>query len=82
MCVRRDKQAKIEKTKWWKLKAETSEVFTERTIKEGTWKEEDDPNNMWKKMATYIRKVALEVYGATKESGDVAKDTWWWNKKV
>ena len=23
----RDKQAKIERTKWWKLKGETSEVF-------------------------------------------------------
>jgi len=30
----RDKQAKIERTKWWKLKGETSEVFRERVIKE------------------------------------------------
>ena len=60
--VRRDKQAKIERTKRWKLKGETSEVFRERVIKEGSWKEEEDINNMWEKMATNIQKVALEVW--------------------
>ena len=34
--ARRDKQAKIERTKRWKLKGETSEVFRERVIKEGS----------------------------------------------
>ena len=58
----RDKQAKIEKTKWWKLKEVTSEVFRKRVIKEGSWKEEEDINNMWEKMATNIQKVALEVW--------------------
>ena len=37
---------------------------------------------MWEKMATNIRKVASEVCGVTKESGDEAKDTWWWNEEV
>ena len=50
----RDKQAKIERAEWWKLKGETSEVFRERVIKEGSWKEEDDINNIWEKMATNI----------------------------
>ncbi|XP_066321199.1 uncharacterized protein [Miscanthus floridulus] len=80
--ARRDKQAKIERTKWWKLKGETSEVFREMVIKEGSWKEEDDINNMWEKMATNIRKVTSEVCGVTKRSGGEAKDTWWWNVKV
>ena len=31
--ARRDKQAKIERIKWWKLKGETSEVFRERVTK-------------------------------------------------
>ena len=61
MCARRDKQAKIERTKWWKLKGETSEVFRERVIKEGSWKEEEDIN-MWEKMATNIRKVPSKVW--------------------
>ena len=51
--ARRDKQAKIERTKWWKLKGKTSEVFREMVIKEGSWKEEEDIN-MWEKMATNI----------------------------
>ena len=76
--ARRDKQAKIERTKWWKLKGKTSEVFRERVIKEGSWKEEEDINNMWDK----IRKVASEMCGVTKGSGGEAKDTWWWNKEV
>jgi hypothetical protein len=33
-------------------------------------------------MATCIRKVVSEVYGATKGSGGEAKDTWWWNEEV
>ena len=37
--ARMDKQTKIERTKWWKLKGETSEVFRERVIKKGSWKE-------------------------------------------
>ena len=52
--ARRDKQAKIERTKWWKLKRETSEIFRERVIKEGSCKEEEDINSMWEKMATNI----------------------------
>ena len=66
MHARKDKQAKIEITKWWKLKRETSEVLREWVIKESSWKEEEDINNMWEKMATNIRKVALEVCGVTK----------------
>ena len=75
-----DKQAKIERTKWWKLKGETSEIFREKIIKEGSWKEEEDIN-MWWKMTTNIRKVASEVCGVTKGRGREAKDTWWWNEK-
>ena len=37
---------------------------------------------MWEKMTTNIRKVVSEVCGVTKENGDEAKDTWWWNEKV
>ena len=73
--ARKDKQAKIERIKWWKLKGGTSEVFRERVIKEGSWKEEEDINNIREKMATNIRKVASEVCGVTKGNGGEAKDT-------
>jgi hypothetical protein len=55
ISTHRDKQAKIARTKWWKLKGETSEVFTERVFVEGAWSEEEDAN-MWVKMATCIRR--------------------------
>ena len=42
-------------------------------LKEGSWKEEEDINNMWEKMATNIRKVASEVCGVTKGSRGEAK---------
>jgi hypothetical protein len=42
---------------------------------EGAWYEEEDANNMWVKMATYIRKVVSEVFGVTKGSGGESKDT-------
>jgi hypothetical protein len=33
-------------------------------------------------MATFVWKVALDMCGATKESGDKAKNTWWWSGEV
>jgi hypothetical protein len=77
----RDKQAKIARTKWWKLKGETSEVFKEIFFVEGAWSKED-ANNMWVKITTYIRKVASEVLGVTKGSIGEPKDTWWWTENV
>jgi hypothetical protein len=37
---------------------EVAQAFKERVIKEGSWGEEDGADNMWMKMATFIRKVA------------------------
>ena len=82
ISTHRVKQAKIARTKWWKLKGETSEVFRERVFVEGAWSEEEDANNMWVKMATCIRKVASEVFGVTKGSSGESKDTWWWTEDV
>ena len=59
-----------------------SEVFRETVIKEDSWKEEENINNMWEKMATNIRKVTSKVCGVTKGSEGEAKDTWWWNEEV
>lgn len=81
--IRQDKGAKISRTKWWKLKEDVQGVFKNKLIEEGTWNEEgDDANNMWKKMATRIRKVATEVFGVTRGNRRDAKDTWWWNEDV
>jgi hypothetical protein len=37
---------------------------------------------MWMKMATCIRKVALEEFGVSRGSRREAKDIWWWNDEV
>jgi hypothetical protein len=37
---------------------------------------------MWKKMATHIRNVAIEVFGVTRGNKRELKDTWWWNDEV
>jgi hypothetical protein len=78
----RVKQAKIARTKWWKLEREASKVFKERVIEEDPWKDEGDANNMWEKMATCIRKVVAEVLGVTKGRCCNLKDAWWWNEDV
>ena len=80
--VQRDKRAKVARTKWWKLRGEAAQAFKERVIKEGSWEEGGDANNMWIKMATCIRKVASEEFGVTRGSRSEAKDTWWWNEDV
>ena len=37
---------------------------------------------MWMKIATCVRKVALEEFGVASGSRSEAKDTWWWNDNV
>jgi hypothetical protein len=57
-------------------------VFKNRVIAEGSWNEDEDADNMWKKMTTHIRKVAIEVFGVTRGNKREPKDTWWWNDEV
>jgi hypothetical protein len=73
---------KIMRTRWWKFKGDISQVFKNRVIAEGSWNESEDANNMWKKIATHIRKVAIEVFGATRGNKREPKDTWWWNDDI
>ena len=56
--VHRDKRAEIARTKWWKLRGEAVQTFKERMLGEGSWKEGEDADDMWLKMATRVRKVA------------------------
>jgi hypothetical protein len=57
-------------------------VFKNKVIAEGSWNEGEDAYNMWKKMATHIRKVTIEVFGVTRGNKRELKDTWWWNNEV
>ena len=38
--ARRNKQARVARTKWWKLEGEASKVFKEKVIEEDPWKDE------------------------------------------
>ncbi|KAG2556553.1 hypothetical protein PVAP13_8NG202201 [Panicum virgatum] len=51
-------------------------------LHEGPWEEEEDANDMWLKMATCVRKVALEVLGVSRGGKQEGKGTWWWNDEV
>jgi hypothetical protein len=64
------------------LKGEVAQVFKESVIKEGPWEEEGDADNMWRMMATCIRKVASKEFGVYRRNRAEAKDTWWWNDDV
>ena len=78
----RDKQAKSERTKWWKLKGEAAQTFKERMLREGSWEEGEDANDMWLKMATCVRRVAVELFGVSRGGIQKGKYTWWWNDEV
>ncbi|PAN41245.2 hypothetical protein PAHAL_8G022300 [Panicum hallii] len=78
----RDKRAKIARTKWWKFREEEAQTFKERMLGEGPWEEGADVNDMWLKMATYVRKVASEVFGVSRGGKQEVKETWWWNDGV
>jgi hypothetical protein len=82
VCVRRDRGMKITRMRWSKLKGDVSQVFKNKVIAEGSWNEDEDADNMWKEMATHIWKVAIEVFGVTRENKRESKDTWWWNDDV
>ena len=73
--VHRDKRAKSERTKWWKLKGEATQTFKERMLREGSWEEGEDANDMWLKMATCVRKVASKVFGVSRGGKQEGKDT-------
>jgi hypothetical protein len=51
-------------------------VFKNRFIAEGSLNEDEDADNMWKEMATHIRKVAIEVFGVTRRNKREPNDTW------
>ena len=70
------------RTKWWKLRGEATQTFKERILREGPWEEREDADDMWLKMATYVRKVALEVLGVSRGGKQEGENTWWWNDKV
>ena len=74
--ARGNKQARVVRTKWWKLEGKASKVFKEKVIEEGSWNDEGNANSIWEKMTTCVRKVASKVFGVTKESGCDSKDTW------
>lgn len=83
ICTKHIKANKILRTKWWKLKGEAQDSFKDKMLREGLWNDEcGDANNMWEKMATHIRNVAVEVFGVTRGSKREPKDTWWWNEEV
>ena len=44
--ARRNKQARVARTKWWKFEGEASKVFKKKIIEEGPWNDEDDANIM------------------------------------
>jgi hypothetical protein len=57
-------------------------VFKNRVIAEGSRNEGEDADNMWKEIATHIRKMTIEVFGVTKRNKHEPKDTSWWNDDV
>jgi hypothetical protein len=73
---------KITRTRWWKLKGDVSQVFKNRVITEGSWNDGENADNMWKEMATHIRKVTIEAFGVTRENKREPKDTLWLNDDV
>jgi hypothetical protein len=68
--------------RWWKLRGVEAQVFKDRMLDEGPWEEGEDANDMWLKMVTCVRKVAMEVFGVSRGGKQEAKDTWWWNEEV
>ena len=73
--VHRDKRDKIMRTKWWKLRGEAAQTFKERMLGEGPWKEGEDADDMWLKMATCVQKVASKVLGVSRGGKQEGKDT-------
>jgi hypothetical protein len=80
--LQRSKRIQALRTKWWKLKEETTKTFKERVIKYDPWHEGGDANSMWIKLTTCIRKEAFEEFVVIKRDKHETKETWWWNENV
>jgi hypothetical protein len=61
VCVWRDRDTKITKTKWWKLKGDASQVFKDKVITDGLWNTGKDADSMWNEKSTHIWNVTIEV---------------------
>ena len=57
-------------------------MFKEMMLGRRPWEEGEDANDMWLKTETCVRKVAVEVLGASRGGKQEGKDTWWWNDEV
>jgi hypothetical protein len=57
-------------------------VFKDKVIVKVLCKESENVDTLWKEMTTHIRKVAIEVFGVTRENKREPKNTWWRNDDV
>ncbi|KAI8538489.1 hypothetical protein RHMOL_Rhmol09G0107800 [Rhododendron molle] len=80
--IRRRKETRYPRTKWWGLRGEKLEVFKERMSQEVRWGVEGNSNTMWNTIADGIRRISKEVLGESKGKGPISKEKWWWNDEV
>ena len=69
----------VPKTKWWKLKDETTKLTFVEAVKERLG--ESLPLD-WGETSRGIRVIAKEVLGVTTGRTKGNKETWWWNSRV
>jgi hypothetical protein len=50
----RDKDTKITRMKWWKLKGDASQVFKDKVITKEPWNTGEDVDSMWNETSTHI----------------------------
>jgi hypothetical protein len=57
-------------------------VFKDKVIVKVLCKESENVDTLWKEMTTHIRRVAIEVFGVTRENKREPKNTWWRNDDI
>jgi len=80
--VKRRSHMEAPRIKWRHLKGEKQRIFQLKILEGGFSQAQGSANDMWDKMAQYIRKVAKETLGESRGFGPRGKESWWWNESV
>ena len=65
--LRKMRDFKNSRIRWWNLKGEKVEMFREEMLKKAIWDLEDETNILWNKMGECVKRIAKGFLGSQGE---------------
>nr|XP_034840840.1 craniofacial development protein 2-like [Maniola hyperantus] len=83
----KSKPKTLPKIKWYMIEKEECAIEFQRRVVDKMIEMDGDfqkksVNECWNEMASFMRSVAMDIFGETKNRRRIDKDTWWWSEDV